>query len=81
MTLKSLHEELVLLERRVDLLEKRKGPKSTREMTRKDAEMVIHGELKKLSHKAAAEKLGLSYGQVYSARSGYTFKDLTDPDS
>jgi hypothetical protein len=34
------------------------------------------GEHKDLSHKDAAMKLGLSYGQVYSARKGFTFKTI-----
>jgi hypothetical protein len=43
-------------------------------MTEEDARRVLMGDLKDESHKAAAEKLGLSYGQVYSCRGGYTFK-------
>lgn len=53
-----------------------RGPRSDREMTEEDARQVMMGELKELSHKAAAEKLGLSYGQIYSARGGYTFKKV-----
>jgi hypothetical protein len=34
------------------------------------------GDLKEDSHKEAAEKLGLSYGQIYSARKGFTFKPI-----
>ena len=55
-----------------------RGPKSEREMTEDDARRIILGDLKDLSHKAAAEKLGLSYGQIYSARGGYTFKKITE---
>ena len=58
--------------------EEKRGPKSSREMTEEDARRIILGDLKGLSHKAAAEKLGLSYGQVYSARGGYTFKDVIE---
>lgn len=58
--------------------EEKRGPKSSREMTEEDARRIILGDLKDLSHKAAAEKLGLSYGQVYSARGGYTFKNVIE---
>lgn len=55
-----------------------RGPKSTREMTDEDGMSIIYGEHKGLTHKEAAHKLGLSYGQVYSARSGYTFRHLEE---
>lgn len=53
-----------------------RGPESTREMTEEDARRIMLGDLKAESHKLAAEKLGLSYGQIYSARGGYTFKAI-----
>jgi hypothetical protein len=53
-----------------------RGPDSTRTMTEDDAKAIMLGEHKGLSHTAAAEKLGLSYGQVYSARKGFTFKTV-----
>lgn len=53
-----------------------RGPKSDRDMTEADARAIMLGELKDVSHKEAAEKLGLSYGQVYSARKGFTFKPI-----
>lgn len=53
-----------------------RGPKSTRTMTEADATLVLLGKHKDLSHKAAAVKLGLSYGQIYSARFGFTFKPV-----
>lgn len=53
-----------------------RGPDSTREMTEDDARIVVLGEHAGKSHKAAAELLGLSYGQVYSARKGFTFKGV-----
>lgn len=53
-----------------------RGPESTREMTEDDARRIMLGDLKAESHKVAAEKLGLSYGQIYSARGGYTFKAI-----
>lgn|SRR5574340_875856 len=56
---------------------KDRGPKSTREMTEHDAWRVRFGDLKDMSIKKAAEALGLSYGQVYSAKGEYTFKGLS----
>lgn len=48
---------------------------SAREMTDDDARKVL-GELAGKKHNEAADELGLSYGQVYSARLGYTFKHI-----
>ncbi len=53
-----------------------RGPKSEKDMSEDDARRVMLGDLKATSHKVAAETLGLSYGQVYSARKGFTFKTL-----
>lgn len=53
-----------------------RGPESTREMTVDDAKKIMLGEYKDKSHKECATLLGLSYGQVYSARGGYTFKEV-----
>ena len=53
-----------------------RGPESTREMTVEDAKRIMLGDLKDKSHKDCATELGLSYGQVYSARGGYTFKEV-----
>lgn len=53
-----------------------RGPKSERTMTDEDARRVICGDLAEVSHKSAAEQLELSYGQVYSARKGFTFKPI-----
>lgn len=55
-----------------------KGPKSQREMTEEDARRVRFGDLKDVQVRKAAEILGLSYGQVYSARGEYTFKGLSE---
>jgi hypothetical protein len=55
-----------------------RGPASEREMTEEDAFKIKFGELKSMKHKEAAEKLGLSYGQIYSARGGYTFKQVKE---
>lgn len=53
-----------------------RGPVSERTMTDDDARKIMLGELSAASHKDAAQKLGLSYGQVYSARKGFTFKNI-----
>lgn len=53
-----------------------RGPNSTREMTADDATRIMTGDLKDFSHKDAALELGLSYGQIYSARKGFTFKEI-----
>lgn len=53
-----------------------RGPASEKVMSEEDARQVMLGDLKDDSHKEAAEKLGLSYGQIYSARKGFTFKTV-----
>jgi F420-dependent methylenetetrahydromethanopterin dehydrogenase len=53
-----------------------RGPDSTRDMNDDDARRVIFGDLASLKHKDAAKELGLSYGQIYSARGCYTFKNI-----
>jgi hypothetical protein len=55
---------------------KRSGPKSEREMTEADATRILLGDLKDKSHTEAAKELNLSYGQIYSARKGFTFKKV-----
>jgi predicted DNA-binding protein (UPF0251 family) len=45
-------------------------------MTTEDAERVLLGDLKCMSTKEAAVTMGLSYGQVYSCRKGFTFKKV-----
>ena len=47
-------------------------------MTDDDAARVKFGNLKNASHKEAAAELGLSYGQIYSARGGYTFNHIKE---
>ncbi len=62
-----------------ELLEKfetRNGPKSERKMTEDDAKRIMLGDLKSESHNKCAEVLNLSYGQIYSARKGFTFKPI-----
>lgn len=51
-----------------------RGPDSTRKMTLEDAERIMIGDLKEVGHTEVANMLGLSYGQVYSSRKGFTFK-------
>jgi len=79
-TVKSLEKVIAELTARIEILESRptrdRGPASERQMTEEDARAILLGEDSGLSHKAAAEKLGLSYGQVYSARNGFTFKTV-----
>lgn len=53
-----------------------RGPESKREMTENDARRITLGDLAELTHTKAAEKLELSYGQVYSARGGFTYKAI-----
>lgn len=53
-----------------------RGPESTRNMTEDDARRIMLGDLKDVSHTKTAEMLGLSYGQVYSARKGFTYKTI-----
>lgn len=74
---KSLEARIVVLEENAKKLADRRGPKSDREMTDDDARKIMGtGEFASLSHKEAAEKLGLSYAQVYSCRKGFTFKHI-----
>ena len=70
------------LETRVVVLEeqlaaKRPAAKSENSMAEEHAFRVKFGDLKDLKHGKAAEALGLSYGQVFSCRGGYTFKTVT----
>lgn len=78
--LEDLQAQIAELSAKVKVLEeaeaKRHGPKATREMTDDDARRIMHGDLKDKSHTEAAEILGLSYGQIYSARKGFTFKKI-----
>ncbi len=83
MTMSKDEIEAAILElrERMEALEssgnKQRGPKVERAMTEADAFRVKFGDLKKpMSHKDAADKLGLSYGQVFSCRGGYTFKQV-----
>ena len=78
-----LESTIAELTERLDAMPKARdrGPDSTRQMTDEDAERVCYGDLKSMSHKLAASKLGLSYAQVYSARGEYTFKHIHKANS
>ena len=80
LTMKDLETRIVALEAKIVELSttRNRGPKSERTMTEDDARRIILGDMKATSHKDAAEKLGLSYGQIYSARGGYTFKKIME---
>jgi hypothetical protein len=83
--IEDLLEKQAELEGRVAALEEQtgsrgRGPKVERSMTEADAYRVKYGDHKPpMSHKLAAESLGLSYGQVFSCRGGYTFKRVNKP--
>lgn len=84
LSMKELEARIVALETEIKELKLKpvnagtrdRGPSSTREMTEDDARKVMIGEMSKKSHKECATELGLSYGQIYSARGGYTFKAI-----
>lgn len=75
-TVEMLVARIEALELKVASLTRDRGPKSEKEMTEEDAFRVKHGDLKDAKHKVAAETLQLSYGQVFSCRGGYTFKQV-----
>lgn len=76
-TLVQALEMIAALTVRVEALEAPKPSKaSEKEMSEADAEAVTYGEFSALKHKEAAEKLNLTYGQVYSARLEFTFKGV-----
>lgn len=54
-----------------------RGPESTKSMTEELARKVMLEEpFCRMSHRKAADTLGLSYGQVSSVRGRYTFKKI-----
>ena len=55
---------------------KNRGPKSESTMTEEHAFRCKFGDLKDGKHKDVAVLLGLSYGQIFSCRGGYTFKQV-----
>lgn len=74
----ALNQKVALMSAKIEELEaKLNAPKAeVKEMSDDDAMKILNGEFRDLKHKEAAEKLGLTYGQVYSARNGYTFKHI-----
>ena len=77
MNMKELEARIIALETKLESVKIRdRGPDSTRQMTELDATNILMGDLKDTSHKESANILGLSYGQIYSARNGFTFKKV-----
>ena len=78
LSLKELHELVVSLTARVTELESKVNVQkpTTVEMTKDHALRILDGDLKDKKHKEAAETLNLTYGQVYSCRLEFTFKDV-----
>jgi hypothetical protein len=72
------HAELVLeVENLIAKVDGRnKSAPIKRNMTDADALEILNGSFADLDHKTAAEKIGLTYAQVYSCRGGYTFKHV-----
>jgi len=87
MNMQELIKAVAELQARVTVLEtelnkkRDRGPASEREMTEGDAYRVKFGDLKGMKPKEAADQLKLSYGQVYSCRGGYTFKQVKEDGS
>jgi hypothetical protein len=71
-----INEMIIILNNQKVTPSRNRGPASEKVMTEDDARRVMIGDLKGSSHKEAAELLGLSYGQIYSARKGFTFKPV-----
>ena len=79
MTNKEMVIAIIALQAAVAELTSKVAParnEAQREMTDDDARRVITGDLSQQKHKDAAGTLGLSYGQVYSARLEFTFKHI-----
>jgi len=79
MTNKEIVVELLALRKQVEELQSKIEPKrneATREMTEDDARRILTGDLATTKHKDAAGTLGLSYGQIYSCRLEFTFKQI-----
>lgn len=78
MTNKELVIAVLTLQEQVASLLAASVPKTTdsKEMTDADAERIIIGDLAATKHKDAAAALGLTYGQIYSCRKEFTFKNV-----
>ena len=78
MTNREMVTAILDLIERVSKLEAAQATKTAQkvDMTDEHARRVLNGDLADKKHKDAAEALGLSYGQVYSCRLEFTFKDV-----
>jgi hypothetical protein len=79
LTNKELIAMVLDLESRIKILESQptaKAPAEGKEMSDDEARRIMNGDLKDKKHKECAETLGLTYGQIYSCRLGYTFKTI-----
>lgn len=78
LNLKELSELVVSLTARVTELESKVNVQKTTtvEMTKEHALRILNGDLSGKKHKEAAEALNLTYGQIYSCRLEFTFKDV-----
>ncbi len=84
-TIKELELQIAKLTERLAAVEdqlanqpkpRNRGPASNGAMTTEMAERMMIGDLRNTSNNQAAIILGLSYGQIFSARKGYTFKPV-----
>lgn len=78
-TVEQLQQLITDLTARIEALEQqvtKSSSSSQKEMTDEHARNILIGECKDLKHNEAAQKLGLSYGQVYSCRLEYTFRHI-----
>lgn len=72
-----LHEMVTRVAKIETLVLARNASAATkRNMTDEDALRVLTGDLRDMSHKEAAEKIALTYAQVYSCRLEFTFKHV-----
>lgn len=74
--IEKINEMIVIINNKNTVKVRDRGPESERDMTEDDARRISLGDLKNASHKDAAKALSLSYGQIYSARKGFTFKHI-----
>lgn len=70
--IKTMDERVTALEQQIT----KPNNQSQKEMTDEHAYQILTGEYAQLKHNEAAQKLGLSYGQVYSCRGEYTFRHI-----
>lgn len=76
----ALEARIAQLAEKVQMLElklaRNKSSALVRVMTDDDARLVLGEEFAELNHLETAQRVGLTYGQVYSARKGFTFKHV-----